>query len=119
MKYGEHVHWDLWGPASVKSLNGNSYVVVCIDNATRETCLYFQKQKSQTIDSYKVGEAYIETQTGNRIKTVHSDQGEEFLSEQLKNHQDQRGTAQELMVHDSSPQNGVAECGMHTRAERA
>ena len=25
-KFGEQVHWDLWGPASVKSLNGNHYV---------------------------------------------------------------------------------------------
>jgi hypothetical protein len=25
-KYGERVHWDLWGPASVKSLNGHFYV---------------------------------------------------------------------------------------------
>ena len=63
-----------------------------IDDATRETQLYFQKQKSQTIESYKVDEAYIDTQTGNKIKIVHSDQGGEFLSEQLKNHQDRRGT---------------------------
>ena len=91
-KYGEHVHWDLWGPASVQSLNGNSYVAVHIDDATRETQLYFQKQKSQTIELYKVNEAYINTQTGNKIKIVCSDQGGEFLSEQLKNHQDQRGT---------------------------
>lgn len=30
-KYGERVHWDLWGPASVKSLNGHSYVAARID----------------------------------------------------------------------------------------
>ena len=35
--YRECMHWDLWGPASVKSLNGNSYVAAQIDNATRET----------------------------------------------------------------------------------
>ena len=67
------MHWDLWGPASVKSLNGNTYVAARIDEATRETRLYFQKQKSQTIKSYKVDEAYIETQTRNKIKVVHSD----------------------------------------------
>ena len=27
-KFGERVHWDLWGPVSVKSLNGNQYVAV-------------------------------------------------------------------------------------------
>ena len=45
-KYRECIHWDLWGPASVQSLNGNSYVAVRIDDTTRETRLYFQKQKS-------------------------------------------------------------------------
>ena len=64
-KYGEHVHWDLWGPAMVKSLNGHFYVAARIDNATRETKLYFPNKKSETIDSYKLDEAFIETQTGN------------------------------------------------------
>ena len=26
--FGERVHWDLWGPASVKSLSGKSYAAV-------------------------------------------------------------------------------------------
>ena len=71
-KYGECIHWDLWGPASVQSLSRNSYVAACIDNATCETVLYFQAKKSQTIKSYKHNEALIEMQTGNRIKVAHS-----------------------------------------------
>ena len=51
--YGEHVHWDLQGPAVVKSLSGNLYVAKHIDDAYRETALYFQAKKSQTINSYK------------------------------------------------------------------
>ena len=71
-KYGECIHWDLWGPASVQSLSGNSYVAACIDDATCETMLYFQVKKSQTINSYKCNEALIKTQTGNHIKVAHS-----------------------------------------------
>ena len=118
-KYGKHVHWDLWGPVTTKSLNGHFYVVARIDDATRETKLYFQEKKSQMFKSYKRDEALIETQTDNRIKTVCSNRGGEFQSTQMINHQDQRGTIRELMVHNSPPQNGVAECGMRTRAERA
>lgn len=44
-KFGKQVHRDLWGPATVKSLNGNSYVAVHIDNATHESKLYFQDKK--------------------------------------------------------------------------
>jgi hypothetical protein len=118
-KYGERVHWDLWGPATVKSLNGHFYVAARIDDATRETKLYFQNKKSQTIKSYKLDEAYIETRTGNHIKVVRSDRGGEFQAQQLISHQNQKGTVREFTVHDSPPQNGVAERGMRTRAERA
>jgi len=84
-KYGERVHWDLWGPASVKILGGNSYMAACIDDATRETKLYFQDIKSQTFNSYKLDEAYIKTQTGNRIKAICSDRGGAFPSRSAKN----------------------------------
>ena len=63
--FGERVHWDLWGPASVKSLDGYSYVAAHIDDATCETKLYFQEKKSETFNSYKQDEAYIENQTGH------------------------------------------------------
>ena len=108
-KYGKRVHWDLWGPATTKSLNGHLYVAARIDDATRETKLYFQDKKSQMFESYKRDEAFIETQTGNCIKTVQLDRGGEFQSTQMINHQDQQGTVREFTVHDSPPQNGVAE----------
>ena len=56
------------GLAAVKSLNGHSYVAAHIDDASHETKLFFQANKSQTFNSYKKDEANIETQTGNRIK---------------------------------------------------
>jgi hypothetical protein len=113
-KYGERVHWDLWGPASVKSLSGNHFVATCTDDHTCENKLYFQPKKSDTFKSYKWDKALIETQLGNRIKVSHTNQGGEFLSKEIIQHQDRKGTLCELTVHDSPPQNGVAECGMHT-----
>ena len=58
-KYGKRVHWDLWGPASVRSLNGHYYVAARINDATRETMLYSQEKKSQTFSSYKRDKAFI------------------------------------------------------------
>ena len=101
----------------VKSLSGDLYMATRIDDAYRETTLYFQVKKSQTINSYKHDEALIETQTGNRIKVLCSDRGGEFLSDELKCHQDMRGTKRELTIHDSPQQNGVSECGMCTCTE--
>ena len=107
-KYGERVHWDLWGPASVRSLNGHYYVAACIDDATRKTMLYFQEKKSQTFSSYKRDEAFIKTQFGSHIKVVRSDRGGEFQSKEIIQHQDAKGTVCKLTVHDSPPQNGTA-----------
>ena len=118
-KYGDCVHWDLWGPARVKSLNGHYYVAACLDDATRETKLYFQEKKSETIWSYKQDEALIKTQTGNQIKVVHSDRGSEFMSDEIINYQNSKGTIREFTVHDSPQQNGVAKRGMCTQAEQA
>lgn len=82
-KYGERVHWDLWGPATVKSLNREYYVAAHIDDATRET--------------------RIETQTGNRIKICRSDRGGEFQLAQMTNHQDlkERLQSSRCMTHHS------------------
>ena len=52
VKYGERVHWDLWGPASVTSLSRNNYVAARTDDHTRENKLYFQPKKSDTFESY-------------------------------------------------------------------
>jgi len=49
-KFGEQVHWDPWGPASVKSLNGHFYVAARIDDMTRETKLYFQEKKVKLLN---------------------------------------------------------------------
>jgi GAG-pre-integrase domain len=80
-RFGERVHWDLWGPASVKSINGNHYVTARIDDSTKQTKLYFQVKKSQTIQSYKKNKAYIKNQTRKRIKISRSDRRGEFLSD--------------------------------------
>ena len=64
-------------------------------------------------------EAYIETQTGNCIKVCHSDCGGEFLSKDMIDHQDCRGTIQELTVHNSLQQNSTEEQSMRTHAEQA
>jgi len=88
-EYSERVHWDLWGPTTVQTIDGFSYCAARIDGATREMKLFFLKKKSDTEAAYKKDKAY----------------------------QDSRGTTRELAIHGLRSQNGVLERGMHTRAE--
>jgi hypothetical protein len=64
--------------------------VARIDDAIRQTKLHFKAKKSQTFNSYKKDEAYIETQSGNCIKMCCLNKGREFLSTKMINHQDQK-----------------------------
>ena len=110
-QYGERVFWDLWGPATIHSQSGSVYVAARMDDHTWEMKLYFLKTKDQTFEAYKQDEAYLETHSENHIKWMHSDRGGEFLSKEMKNHQDSKGTLHKLTVHDSPQQNGIAERG--------
>ena len=96
---------------TVHSQSGNFYTAARTDDHTHEMKLYFLKMKDRTFKAYKQDEAYLETHSGNHIKWMHSDRGGEFLSKEMKNHQDLKGTLCELTVHDSPQQNGVAERG--------
>jgi len=106
--YGKRVHWDLWGPASVKSLGGKNYSAMRKDDATREVKVYFQVKKSETFETYKKDKAWIKTHKGNPIKWARMDCGGKFMSKEFIKHHEQ-GTQRELTVHDSLPQNGVSE----------
>ena len=117
--YGERVFWDLWGPATICGQSGNFYAAARMDDHTHEMKLYFLKTKDQMFEAYKRDEAYLETHSENHIKWMHSDWGGEFLSKEMKNHQDLKGTLHELTVHDSPQQNGIAEHGNWMRAEQA
>ena len=115
--FRERVHWDLWGPASVKSLGGKSYATVRKDDATHMVKPYFLAKKSETFSHYKEDEAWILNHGGKATSYARFDRGGEFLSNEFIQHLKQRGTQRELTVHDSPPQNGVSEQGMRTRGE--
>jgi hypothetical protein len=118
--FGKCVHWDLWGPASMKSLGGKYYAACQTDNNSHEVETYFLEKKSEALEAYKTDEALIETHCdGAKIKFMHSDQGGEFMSEEFKKHLQSKGTKHELTVHDSPQQDGVSKRGMHTQAEHA
>ena len=115
--YGQRVHWDLWGPAAVKSLNGKSYAASRKDDATREVALHFLAKKSETLEAYRKDETWILNHGGSPIQYLRCDRGGEFTSNEFNKHLEDKGTQRELTVHDSPPQNGVSERGMRTRAE--
>ena len=118
-KFGERIHADIWGPASVRSLGGNTYTLDFVDDATRWTEVHFLRQKSEVLEVYKTFEAAIQTQDDAKIKYLRTDRGAEFTSKSFTSHLAAKGTKQELTVHDTHEQVGVAERWNRTKVELA
>ena len=74
----EIVHSDVCGPMSSSSLSGYVYYVSFIDDFSRKTWIYFLKGKSEVFSKFKEYKALVENQTDRKIKTLQSDNGEEF-----------------------------------------
>lgn len=68
---GDEVHFDLWGPAPVESINHKCYYVSFMDDHSQYTNIYFLHTKDKTFDYYQVYEAWLFTQHGTKVKCLH------------------------------------------------
>ena len=80
----EIVHLEVCGPMSSSSLRGYVYFVSFIDDFSRKIWIYFLKGKNEFFSKFKEYKALVENQTDRKIKTLRSDNSEEFTSEEFK-----------------------------------
>ena len=77
--------WKSSTPMSSSSLSGYVYYVSFIDDFSRNTWIYFMKNKNELFNKFKEFKALIENHTENKIKTFRLDNGGEFTSNEFKN----------------------------------
>jgi hypothetical protein len=80
---GEEIHSDLWGPAPVESINHKRYYVSFTDDYSRYTNIYFLHTKDETFNAYRIYEAWLLNQYKTKIKSLRSDRGGEYLSDEF------------------------------------
>ena len=105
----EIVHIDLWGPARVPSINGARYFLTCYDDFTRKAHLYFLKQKSGAFEAIQQYIALVERQLSTKVKTIRSDNGGEFSSNEWKTFIKSHGIQHIQVPPDAHTQNGRVE----------
>ncbi|GBE80058.1 hypothetical protein SCP_0212610 [Sparassis crispa] len=108
-KFGEHLHMDIWGPATVFIIDRCKYVLTIVDDVTRWLEMPLMRVKFEAFGKYVSIEAHLQTQDGVHVKIVQSDHGGEFLSAVMDSHLERAGTIRKLTVHDTPEHNGVAE----------
>nr|KAJ0190081.1 hypothetical protein LSAT_V11C800430260 [Lactuca sativa] len=103
------LHMDLFGPIPVRSLGGNKYTLVVVDEFTRFTWVIFLKKKSQAAQEIISLIRKNETLTGLKVKQLRSDHGTEFRNSTLEEFCDHKGIGQNFSAPRTPQQNGVAE----------
>jgi hypothetical protein len=73
------IHFDIWGPISIKSIHNHSYFLTAVDDHTRFTWLTLMKTKSEARNHVQNFIKLIETQHNHLVKTVRTDNGPEFI----------------------------------------
>ena len=115
---GELTHIDVWGKYAVRSINGNQYYILFVDDAKRYVTINFLKEKSHAAASVINYLAHLITQ-GRTPKGVQMDCGKEFINEKLTTWCIEQGIEIRLTAPYSPSQNGIAERMNRTLVELA
>ena len=105
----ELVHSDVCGKMGQKSLGGAEYFLTLLDDKTHHAWVYPLKTKDQVFEFFKQWQAEVENFTGQRVKTLRTDNGGEFTSKSFPAHLKACGIRHELTIPKTPEQNGVAE----------
>jgi transposase InsO family protein len=115
----ELVHIHVFGPLSVLSLGGSLYYVSFIDDFSRNTWIYFLRNKSEVFDRFKDFKYLVENQTEKRIKILMIDNGGELCGKEFDQLCKQCGIACQNTTPDTPHQNGVVERMNKTLMDKA
>jgi transposase InsO family protein len=105
----ELVHTDLCGPTRTRSIQGEHYFMLIIDDYTRMTWVYFLREKSEAFEKFKAFKAYVENETDLKIKCLRSDNGGEFTSNEFNKFCEDHGIKRQFSAPRTPQQNGVVE----------
>jgi transposase InsO family protein len=115
----ELVHSDVFGPVTMASLGGSLYYVSFIDDFSRNTWIYFLRNKSEVFDRFKDFKYLVENQTEKRIKILMIDNGGELCGKEFDQLCKQCGIACQNTTPYSPHQNGVVERMNRTLMDKA
>ncbi|GJT68095.1 zf-CCHC domain-containing protein [Tanacetum coccineum] len=77
----ELLHMDLFGPSTVRSLGGNRYTLVIVDDYSRYTWTRFLKDKTEAFDQFEIFSKKIQNQLGCTIVSIRINHSREFDNE--------------------------------------
>jgi hypothetical protein len=105
----ELLHMDLFGPTTYKSLGGNLYCLVIVDDYSRYTWTFFLHDKSKVAACFKKFAKRAQNKFEVKIKKIRSDNGKEFDNTNIETYCDEVGIKHEVSATYTPQQNSVVE----------
>lgn len=118
-KCGEIIHTDVCGPFQENSIGGSRYFLLLKDDYSHFRFVYFMKQKSEVAEIIKKCVKLIQKEHGHSVRIIRSDNGTEFVNDELKTFFEEAGIHHQRTVPYTPEQNGCAEREMRTIVESA
>ncbi|MBW0570988.1 hypothetical protein O181_110703 [Austropuccinia psidii MF-1] len=113
------VHLDLVGPISPASISGLCYFLTIVDQATSFKIDCLLKLKSDAFDQFVIVKNHTESLLDQKIKTIVSDCGGEFVNDKFKKLAQKNGFIHILSPPETPQHNGFAERANQTIIEKA
>ena len=92
----ELIHTNICGPISPATLGGSRYFLLIIDDFSRLTWVAMLQCKSDVFEAFKCFKNLVETEKGMKIKTLRSDRGGEFTSNEFSKYCLEHGIKRQL-----------------------
>nr|GEX10204.1 retrotransposon protein, putative, Ty1-copia subclass [Tanacetum cinerariifolium] len=103
------IHTDVCGPFKIMSRKGASYFITFTDDFSCYGYVYLLKHKHEVFETFKVFQKEVENQLGKTIKSLRSDRGGKYMSQEFLDHLKDHG----IIAHRTPPytpqHNGVSE----------
>ena len=118
-KAGQSLHLDTVGPIEEESLAHSKYYVLCKDEFSSYTMVRFVERKSDIVNEVKQLLSKAEMETKTRLLKIHTDNGTEFVNNELKEYLARLGINHALSAPYTPEQNGFIEREVRTITEKA
>ena len=100
---------DLFGPTTYKSLGGNLYYLVIVDDYSRYTWVFFLHDKTEVASCFKKFAKRAQNEFEVKLKKIRSDNRKEFDNTNIEPYCDEVGIKHEVSAPYTPQQNGVVE----------
>jgi transposase InsO family protein len=92
----ELLHMDLFVPTTYKSLGGNLYCLVIVNDYSRYTWVFFLHDKTEVVACFKKFAKRAQNKFEVRLEKIRSDNGKEFVNTNIEEYYDEVGIKHEV-----------------------